>query len=73
MEAGNYNNETREIYEDYELQLRILKKYGIIHNLPNIILFYRDSPMQITKKMHKDTAYWSNIRNEINTKYNLLI
>ena len=65
LEAGNYNKETREIYEDFELQLRILKKYGIIHNLPNVILFYRDSPMQITKKISANPTHWNNLRNKL--------
>lgn len=65
LEVGNYNKDTREIYEDFELQLRILKKYKIIHNIPNIILYYRDSPMQITKKIHANPYYWSNIRNKL--------
>ena len=65
LEVGNYNKNTKEIYEDFELQLKILKKYGIIHNLPNIILYYRDSPMQITKKMNENPAHWNNIRNKL--------
>ena len=65
LEVGNYNKNTKEIYEDFELQLKILKKYGIIHNLPNIILYYRDSPMQITKKMNDNPAHWNNIRNKL--------
>ena len=50
LEVGNYNKNIRETYEDFELELRILKKFGIIHNLPDVILFYRDHPLQITKR-----------------------
>ena len=65
LEVGNYNKDTREIYEDFELQLKILKKYGIIHNIPNIILYYRDSPLQITKKLNKNPQHWYNLRNKL--------
>jgi len=50
LEVGNYNKNIREMYEDFELELRLLKKYGIIHNIPDVILFYRDHPLQITKR-----------------------
>ena len=65
LEVGNYNKNTKEIYEDFELQLRILKKYGIIHNIPNIILYYRDSPLQITKKISRNPHHWHNLRNKL--------
>lgn len=65
LEVGNYNKDTREICEDFELQLKVLKKYGIIHNLPNVILYYRDSPVQITKKITQNPHHWHNLRNKL--------
>tara|TARA_B110000208_G_scaffold191158_1_gene257145 strand:- start:129 stop:1589 length:1461 start_codon:yes stop_codon:yes gene_type:complete len=61
LETGNYNKNIREMYEDFELELRLLKKYGIIHNIPNIILHYRDSPLQITKTIKNDKNHSNNL------------
>ena len=63
LELGNYNKNTREMVEDFELLLKVLKKYNIIYNLPDIVLYYRDSPNQITKKLMNNQNYWHNIRN----------
>ncbi len=68
LEIGNYNKDTREMVEDFELLLKVLKKYNIIHNLPDTVLYYRDSPGQITKKMKKDYNYWNVVRNNIINK-----
>ena len=34
--------------EDLDLILRVLKKYGKIYNLPDVLLYYRLHPGQIT-------------------------
>lgn len=46
--VGNYNLNIKEPFEDLDLELRILKKYGFICNLQEILLFYRYHPNQIT-------------------------
>ena len=46
--VGNYNANLKEPFEDLDLELRLLKKYGFICNLPEILLFYRIHPNQIT-------------------------
>jgi amylovoran biosynthesis glycosyltransferase AmsE len=48
--VGNYNANLKEPYEDLDLELRLLKKYGFICNLPVILLFYRIHPNQITSQ-----------------------
>lgn len=43
--------------EDYEFELRCLKKYGMIHNVTDILLVYRIHPQQIcqqTKYINKE-------------------
>lgn len=65
LEVGNYNKNIRDMYEDFELELRVLKKYGVIHNLPQVILYYRDSPNQITKGLSNNPHYWYTKRNEL--------
>jgi hypothetical protein len=46
--VGNYNAKLKEPFEDLDLELRLLKKYGFICNIPEILLFYRIHPNQIT-------------------------
>tara|TARA_A100001015_G_scaffold316302_1_gene430246 strand:+ start:4166 stop:5623 length:1458 start_codon:yes stop_codon:yes gene_type:complete len=65
IEVGNYNKDIREMCEDFELELRVLKKYGVIHNIPEVIVYYRDSPGQITKKLKNSKSFWYNIRNKL--------
>ena len=46
--VGNYNANLKEPYEDLDLELRLLKKYGFICNLHEVLLFYRIHSNQIT-------------------------
>lgn len=48
LEVGNYDANLKEPFEDLDLELRLLKKYGFICNLPEVLLFYRIHPNQIT-------------------------
>ena len=50
LDLGGYNEKNIGHFEDFELQLKILKKYGIIHNIPHVLLKYRTHPDQITSK-----------------------
>ena len=52
--------------EDFELELRMLKTFGKIHNLPDTLLYYRLHSGQITHNGGKGgSAYWNGIRNNI--------
>jgi glycosyltransferase involved in cell wall biosynthesis len=50
LEVGNYNKELQLPFEDLDLELRLLKKYGFIYNIPKILLLYRIHSNQITHK-----------------------
>tara|TARA_Y100000389_G_scaffold38883_1_gene33253 strand:- start:3157 stop:4626 length:1470 start_codon:yes stop_codon:yes gene_type:complete len=66
IEVGNYNNQIRHMTEDFELELKLLKKYGILYNIPKPLLFYRLHPNQLTHKGGEGGASkWRNIRNEL--------
>lgn len=66
IEAGNYNVNLKEMAEDFELELRMLKTFGKIVNLPDILLFYRLHKNQITYKGgKKGKKYWDTVRNNI--------
>ena len=38
LEVGNYNSNLIRMTEDFELGLRLLKKYGYIHNMSEVLL-----------------------------------
>ena len=66
LKAGNYNKELKQMAEDFELELRMLKTFGKIHNLPDTLLYYRLHPGQITHAGGKGgSVYWNKIRNDI--------
>jgi glycosyltransferase involved in cell wall biosynthesis len=47
IDVGNYTLE-RGTSEDFELELKILKKYGKIYNIQNPLVLYRIHPDQVT-------------------------
>ena len=52
--------------EDFELELRMLKKYGYIHNFSEILLNYRIHEDQVTHNGGKGgSEKWNNIRNKM--------
>lgn len=48
ISVGNYNEALKDPFEDLELELKILKKYGFVCNLSEILLYYRIHENQIT-------------------------
>ena len=48
IEAGNYDPNLKQMCEDFELELRMLKKHGYIYNLPEVLLHYRLHENQVT-------------------------
>jgi amylovoran biosynthesis glycosyltransferase AmsE len=58
LEIGSYNIETNSAFEDLELELRLLKKYGILYNFPKILLYYRVHEDQVTFNGKTSTPYW---------------
>ena len=49
--------------EDFDLILRVLKTYGKIYNMPDVLLHYRLHPGQIT---HSNTdPKWKKMRDDI--------
>jgi hypothetical protein len=59
LDIGNYNVDFNKI-EDFELMLRILKKYGYIHNMNETLLYYRLHEEQVTYKNRylEGTEFW---------------
>jgi amylovoran biosynthesis glycosyltransferase AmsE len=66
MAIGSYNNQLHSMCEDFELIIRVLKHYGKIMNMPEVLLNYRLHEGQLTYNGGKEgSAHWTNVRNEI--------
>lgn len=66
LEAGNYDLNKIRITEDFEFILRMLKKYEFIHNMEEVLLYYRLHENQVTHQGGKEgRLYWNEIRNKI--------
>lgn len=66
LSIGNYNDKIHSMCEDFELILRVLKKYGKIMNIQEPLLYYRLHEEQLTYNGGKQGGlYWNNIRNDL--------
>ena len=50
LAIGGYNQEKLDVIDDYELLVRILKKYNVVYNLPDVLLLHRVHNDQMSKK-----------------------
>ena len=64
LEVGNYNKSNKDFFEDLELELKILKKYGSVHNIPEMLLEYRIHPEQITYGGKANTQKYIELKNQ---------
>ena len=70
VSVGNYDNSIHSMCEDFDLIIRVLKKYNKIYNLPDILLMYRIHDKQLTwKGGEKGRSYWNKYRNDLIDKY----
>ena len=46
--VGNYNEQTHSLYEDFELELKLLKQFGKLYNIQENLLYYRIHGQQVT-------------------------
>lgn len=66
LEVGNYNGTIHSMCEDFELILRVLKKYGKIYNMKGVMLYYRLHEDQLTYNGGKEgSRYWTEKRNKL--------
>ena len=70
INVGNYDSSQHSMCEDFDLIIRVLKKYGKIYNLEDTLLLYRIHENQLTYKGGvKGRGYWSNYRHKLIDKY----
>ena len=65
LEVGNYDKTKSRMTEDFEITLRLLKRYKFIYNFNKVLLYYRSHENQVT---HSGTSgaerhHWHNVRN----------
>lgn len=66
LSVGNYNVERGiQIGEDYELELKLMHKYGKIHNIPDILLLYRIHKDQLTFQHDSDSTQMKKLQEDI--------
>jgi len=65
LESGNYNKDLHLMAEDFDLELRMLKRFKHIYNFNEPLLYYRLHENQVTQIGKKNPEYWENIRNKI--------
>ena len=64
LEVGNYNKKSHSLYEDFELELKLLKKFGKIYNIQENLLYYRLHEEQITSNGNTSKPEVVNFRNK---------
>jgi hypothetical protein len=64
LEVGSYHSESTTISEDFELELRLLKRFGKVYNLPEVLLYYRIHDQQVTYNGKSSTPYWKERRDK---------
>jgi hypothetical protein len=64
VSIGNYNTEMI-LCEDFELELRVLKKYGVLYNIQDPLVYYRIHPNQLTYNGRSSTSECNNKRLEV--------
>jgi len=76
LSVGNYNvydNTIKFIQEDYDLELRLVKKYKKLVNLPQSLVLYRLHPQQLTRThdSSKNTNKCSQLIQLVDSFYNI--
>jgi GT2 family glycosyltransferase len=66
LEIGNYDYNKSHMVEDFDMELRMLKKYEKIINLPEALLYYRLHDKQITHNGGSEgRSHWNEIRTNL--------
>ena len=63
IDSGNYDPTEHSMIEDFHLELKMLKTCGTIYNMPDVLLYYRLHPNQVTHSA--GDPKWKKIRRDI--------
>lgn len=64
LECGNYNDSLSRMAEDFELEMRMMKLCGKVHNMSDILLLYRLHEGQVTHEGKKNDK-WRLLREDM--------
>jgi GT2 family glycosyltransferase len=64
LEIGNYDLTIPKMIEDFDMGIRMLKRFGCVYNLPEPLLFYRVHDKQVTTTSSglEGSEYWHQVR-----------
>ena len=65
LSVGNYNEKTHSMGEDFELFLKLLKKFGKLYNIQENLLYYRIHENQLTFNGNSGKPQFVNARNNL--------
>lgn len=65
LAVGNYNEKTHSMGEDFELFLKLLKKFGKLYNIQENLLYYRIHENQLTFNGNSGKPQFVNARNNL--------
>ena len=70
LSVGNYNKDKiyNSLMEDYDLELRLLKKYKKVYTVQEVLLYYRIHSKQLTYKMHRYDPELVSLRDDVISK-----
>ena len=66
LSIGNYNKENKH-FEDLELELNVLQRFGVLYNIPEVLLLYRLHENQVTNN-NRSSEIQNKIQYFIDTK-----
>ena len=62
INVGGYRSKPIHIAEDYELWLRCLTNNFVIHNLPDVVVYYKYHDLNLTNKTQKMDNYYQYLK-----------
>lgn len=63
IKSGNYDPAEHSMIEDFHLELKMLKTFGTVYNIPDVVLHYRLHPNQVTHTA--GDPKWKKVRTDI--------
>ena len=64
LSVGGYQTNHKGLPEDFHLWLRILKKYKVIHNMEEVLLYYRLHPKQASSAVIRKDNKWEQTKSK---------
>jgi len=66
LEVGNYDATKSKMTEDFEITLRLLKRFQYLYNFKEVLVYYRIHENQVTHNGGTEgREYWNNKRNQL--------